>query len=209
MTNGWLAADWLTVVAVALAVTFVLGSPLNALAHGIYARFHERLIPWESAIRHPDDQPIDPGDARIAVLGMGRIGAATYDTLRERFGDIVLGLDSDLDKVAAHHEAGRNVILGDATDSDFWERVQPGKVRLVMLTLPGLSANLDMMQRLTDSSYDGLTAAVARYADEVEILNKAGVDLAVDSFTEAGAGFADHVRARFAEELAELEAPKS
>ena len=76
-----------------------------------------------------------PGDARIAVFGMGRIGAGTYDTLRAHFGDTVIGLDSDPEKVAANHEAGRNVILGDATDSDFWERVQPGGIRLVMLTL--------------------------------------------------------------------------
>jgi hypothetical protein len=201
VANGWLVPDWLAVVAVALAATFVLGSPLNAMAHGIYARIHDRLIPWESATRHPDDQPISVGDARIAVFGMGRIGTGTYETLHARFGDIVVGLDSDPDKVAAHHAAGRNVILGDATDSDFWERVQPGKIRLVMLTLPELSANLDMLERLTDSRYDGRIAAVARFADEVEALDRAGVHLAVDSFTEAGAGFADHVSERFAVEL--------
>jgi hypothetical protein len=33
------------------------------------------------------------------------------------------------------------------------------------------------------------------------------VHLAVDSFTEAGAGFAGHVQQRFATELAELGAP--
>ena len=38
-------------------------------------------------------------------------------------------------------------------------------------------------------------------------LEQAGVHLAVDSFTEAGAGFADPVRERFAAELAELGAP--
>jgi predicted Kef-type K+ transport protein len=207
VANGWLAPDWLAVVAVALAATFVLGSPLNAMAHGLYARFHARLIPWESATRHSEDQPIHAGEARIAVLGMGRIGTGTYDTMYGRFGDIVVGLDSDPDKVAAHHDAGRNVILGDATDSDFWERVQPRKIRLIMLTLPELSANLDMMRRLADSPYDGKIAAVARFADEVEILEQAGVHMAVDSFTEAGAGFAGHVQLHFAAELAELGAP--
>jgi Trk K+ transport system NAD-binding subunit len=138
---------------------------------------------------------------------MGRIGAGTYDTMREQFGDIVVGLDSDPDKVATHHDAGRNVILGDATDSDFWERVQPGKIRLIMLTLPELSANLDMVRRLADSPYDGKIAAVARFSDEIEILEQAGVHMAVDSFTEAGAGFAGHVQQHFAAELAELGAP--
>jgi Trk K+ transport system NAD-binding subunit len=185
----------------------VLGSPLNAMAHGIYARFHDRLISWESATRHPDDQPIHTGEARIAVLGMGRIGAGAYDAMRARYGDVIIGLDSDADKVLAHQEAGREVILGDATDTDFWERVKPGKIRLVMLTLPELSANLDMVRRLADSPYDGKIAAVARFSDEVETLEQAGVHMAVDSIVEAGAGFADHVQQRFAAELAALGAP--
>jgi len=63
-----------------------------------------------------------------------------------------------------------------------------------MLTLPELSANLDMVRRLADSPYDGKIAAVARFADEVEILEQAGDHMAVDSFTEAGAGFAGRVQ---------------
>ena len=206
VTNAWIATDWLAVIAIALAATFVLGSPLNAMAHGIYARFHDRLMPWESKTRHPEDQPIHAGEARIAVLGMGRIGTGAYDTMRARFGDIVIGLDSDPDKVSAHCEAGREVILGDATDTDFWQRVQPSKILLVMLTLPQLSANLDMVRRLTDGPYDGRITAVARFPDEVEILEQAGVHLALDSFTEAGAGFAEHAQQRFAAELAGIDA---
>ena len=207
VANGWLTADWLTVVAIALALSFVLGSPLNTMAHDIYARFHDWLIPWESATRHPDDQPIHTGDARIAILGMGRIGSGAYDTMRARFGDIVIGLESNLDTVSAHQEAGRNVILGDATDSDFWQRLQPGQVQLVMLTLPELSANLDIVRMLSDNLFDGKIAAVVRYQDEFEILQQAGVHLVVDSPTEAGAGFAEHVQTRFAKQLDSLGPP--
>ncbi len=207
VANGWLAADWLGVIAVALATTIVLASPLNAMAHGIYARLHDSLISWESATRHRDDQPIHAGEARIAVLGMGRIGTGAYDAMRTRYGNLVVGLDSDPDKVATHHEAGRNVILGDSTDSDFWQRVQPNKILLVILTLPELNANLDTMQRLADSPYDGKIAAVARFPDEVEILEQAGVHMATDSFTEAGAGVAGHAQQQFAAELAGLGPP--
>ncbi len=202
--NGWITGDWLTVIAIALATTFVLGSPLNSAAHGLYARFHERLIPWETETRHPEDQPIDVGDARIAVFGMGRIGTGAYDSMHNQFGDSVIGLDSDPDKVAAHLAGGRAVILGDATDSDFWERVHPGEMRLVVLTLPELAANLDIVERLADSPFDGKIAVGARFPDELETLELAGVHLAVDIFSEAGAGFADHVSERFAADLAEL-----
>jgi len=36
-------------------------------------------------------------------------------------------------------------------------------------------------------------AAIARYPDEIDLLNKAGVDAAFNLYGEAGAGFADHV----------------
>ena len=54
-------------------VTFVMASPANALAHAIYARWASRLKRFESAKRLPDEAPIDPGDAKIAVIGMGCI----------------------------------------------------------------------------------------------------------------------------------------
>ena len=210
--NGWISPDWLAVAAVALAATFVLGAPLNNMAQRIYARFEKHLIPWESEAHHPADEPIYTGEARIAILGMGRIGTGAYDSLRERFGDLIIGLDSDPEKIAAHKEAGRNVIVGDATDSDFWLRAQPGKIVLVLLTLPKVAANLYAARQMvseSDGSEEGYIAAVARYPDEVAMLEEAGVDLALDAVTEAGAGFADHVEQRFADELAKLGVAKA
>ena len=204
VANGWIGADWLAVVAVALAISFVLGSPLNASSHSIYARFYDLLLPWESPERHRDDQPIRTGDARIAIFGMGRIGSGAYDTMRERFGDIIIGLDSDQDKVDAHRAAGRNVILGDAMDSDFWQRAQPDDIRLVMLAMTELNANIEVVQRLAEGTFDGKIAAVARFRDELETLREAGADLVVDSFTEAGVGFAGQVEQTFSKELAKL-----
>ncbi len=80
--------------------------------------------------------------------------------------------------------------------------MEPGKIRLLMLAMPQLSANLDVVQRLADSAYEGLITAVARYPDELETLQAAGVHAAFDASAEAGAGFAGHVQERFADDLA-------
>jgi predicted Kef-type K+ transport protein len=192
--SGWIGYDWLAVIAIALSVTFVLGSPLNSMAHGLYARFSKHLLPWESEARHSEDQPINTEGATVAILGMGRIGTGAYDFMIEHVGEQVIGLDSNSEIVEIHREAGRRVIHGDASDSDFWERLQPGKVRLVMLTMSELRANLDVVERLIDGAFDGTIAAVARYPDEKALLEEAGVHVAVDTFAEAGAGFASHVR---------------
>jgi len=192
-------------VAVALAISFVLGSPLNLFAHGLFGRLQQRLEAWETAKRHADDVPIRLGDVRIAVCGMGPVGTAAYDVLRERFGDVVVGLDVDLDRAAAHREAGRNVLRGDATDPDFWRRVERGRIELVVLTMPELSANLDAPEQAAAQPHDWKIAALARYPDEVAALEAAGARLAVDMFEETGAGLAVHVEHHFADEIAVLE----
>jgi hypothetical protein len=190
--SGWLGPDWLVVLAIALSLSFILASPLNAAAHAVYARHCERLRRYETAARHPDDRPIDTGDAEILVFGMGRVGAAAYDALRERYGKVVLGLDYDNDVVKRNCRAGRQVIRDDATDLDFWERIQPGKIRMVLLALYSHRANLTVAQRLKDIRFGGRVIATARFDDEIEALAEAGVHGVYNLFAEAGVGFAEH-----------------
>ncbi len=66
-----------------------------------------------------------------------------------------------------------------------------------MLTLPDLSANLEVLQFLSKYGFDGRVTVVARYEDEFEQLQAAGADAVFDSYSEAGTGFAGRVLARF------------
>jgi predicted Kef-type K+ transport protein len=197
--TGWLAYEWLAVTAIALSITFIAASPLNTVSHAIYARLHERLLRWETKERHPDDLPIEIGDARILVFGMGSVGSGAYDTMRERYGDVVLGLDDDIEVVREQCEAGRNVIHGDATDSDFWERIVEGSgpnVQLVMLAMPGHKQNLYAARRLAASPYNRMVAAIAQFDDQVAELEREGVQAVFNFYTEAGEGFAADVMPR-------------
>jgi len=197
VANGWITGDWLTVIAIALSITFVLASPLNAAAHVICARWLERLKPFETGTRLPNDQPVETGDAEILVFGMGRVGGGAYDVMRERYGRRVMGVDFDSATVQAQQAAGRDVILGDATDSDFWEKLRPGKIDLVMLALPNHKENMDVAKQLVDGGFAGQIAAIARFADEIPELEGQGVHAAFNIYTEAGAGFAEHVCKQF------------
>ncbi len=199
VANGWLDAHWLVICSLAVAMSFVLASPLNTSAHSIYARFHGRLHGLETAARHREDRPIDPGDAEILIFGMGRIGTPAYEVMHEQYGDVVLGLDVDGAVVREQREAGRHVIQGDAADSDFWERIalgRSGRVRLVMLAMPKHSQNLYAARRLAASEYPGLVAAMARFDDEIPELEREGVHFVWNYYAEAGVGFADDVRAK-------------
>jgi len=194
--NNWIGPEWLITIAIALSISFIVASPLNTAAHRIYERWSKRLKPFESKTRHPDDQPLVPGDAEIAVFGLGRIGTAAYDDMRNRFGEIVIGIDFNSEVAEEQRQAGRNVIVGDATDIDFWERAVSGgrqKIRTVILAMPGHNANMNALEELTRMQFPGKIAAAAKYDDEVEELKEAGAHAAYNIYAEAGFGFAEHI----------------
>ncbi len=195
VSNGWLGPEWLVIIAIALAISFLIASPLNTAADALYGRYRENLQKLETAGRHPDDQPIDPGNVTIGIFGMGRIGTMAYDFLHDKYGDTVIGFDFNADKVLRHQEAGRRVLYGDPTDPDFWARIQtqPGrKSRLIMLALPKHASNLTIARQMIEKGYTGILAATAHFDDQVEELRQAGVHAAFNFYNEAGLGFAEH-----------------
>jgi predicted Kef-type K+ transport protein len=195
VTNGWIGTEWLIIIAIALSISFVIASPLNTSSQNLYVRFHDFLLRFQTKERHPLDQPLDPGTARIAIFGMGQVGVGAYDYIREHHGDVVIGIDSDAEKVARHIAEGRNVIHGDATDSDFWERTRSEKeqIEVIMLAMPEHASNMYALEQITHSKYQGYIAALAEYSDEAESLIEGGAHTAFHVHTEAGTGFAAHV----------------
>ncbi|WP_319405204.1 cation:proton antiporter family protein [uncultured Desulfosarcina sp.] len=193
--NGWIGADWLVILAIALSLTFIMAAPANSTAHAIYARWSNQLKRFERIERLPDEAPIDTGDARIAVIGLGGIGTAAYDEMRRRHGDVVVGIDFSKASVEKHLKKGRRVILGDASDSDFWERADPSTtaIDLVMLALPDPRASAFAIRQMKERGYPGQITASVRYDDEAAGLKTEGIDAAYVIYEEAGVGFADHV----------------
>ncbi len=193
-SSGWLSGDWLTVIALALAMSFALSAPLNRFGKQIYRRWHDDLVAFESADRLPGDDLIDPGNAQIVIFGMGRVGSAAYDFLHERFGDVVVGIDRDPITVDLHLERGQRVIRGDATDYDFWARTRnQGQVRYALLTFPDHTANLAVAQLVREFGFQLTLASIAKFDDQVDELKAAGVQEVFNLYAEAGTGFAEHV----------------
>jgi len=198
VANGWISADWLVIMAIALSITFVIASPLNTATHVIFTKFQDNLKSFETKSRLPEDQPVDPGDAEILVFGMSHFGTVVYDHMREHYGASVVGVDYDANAVQQQKAAGRNVILGDATDPDFWEKLQPGKVKLALLTMPNHAENLFAAKQLVSGDYSVKIATTARFDDERRELQDAGVDAVYDIYDEAATGFAEHVYSQIA-----------
>jgi len=193
VANGWLSGDWLVIIALALTLTFIVAAPLNARSRELQKGIRAHITPFETATPLPEDSPIDSGEARIAIIGMGRIGAGAYNTLKERYGDRLIGVDIDPDMVSRHTDAGHNVILADATDDEFWARTGKGKISVALLTLPEPEQNLGIARRINSRPNIEHVFAVAQYPEEVAALRAAGVETSWNLYAEAGNGFAEEV----------------
>ena len=194
VTNGWIDAEWLAVIAIAMSLSFVVAAPLSSRDDKIYRSLKPFWLRFQREERLPEDQLLDTHSATIAIFGMGRVGTGAYDKMCELHGDTVVGVDFDAEQVRRHRQEGRNVTRGTPTDPDFWEKVDKDhNIELVMLALPNLAADLDALEQLRETEFAGRIAATARYQDEEAPLRAAGVTAVFNIYTEAGGGFASHV----------------
>jgi len=203
--KGWLPAEWLVAMAVALSLSILLIAPFSRRAEELYDPISDFLKRFETKGQHPDDLPIESKGERIAIFGMGRVGVVAYKNLQARFPGRVIGFDRDPIAVQIHQEADRNVMLADATDSDFWERVSVNdNIDLVVLAMPKHGANVHAAKTLRRHGFEGVVTATGKFDDEVRELRELGLDTAFNLYNEAGSGFADHVVQVFSQQRPDL-----
>ncbi|MCK7629023.1 cation:proton antiporter [Shewanella sp. JNE10-2] len=193
-SKGWLPSQWLVIIAVALSFSFLLAAPLNATVGNIYQRFQQRFVRFEKQPLHPEDRPIAIGNPRFLILGMGRIGSGAYDELRNKFEGEILGIEHKQELVDLHRANGRNVVKGDASDTDFWEKLDHApNLELVLLAMPHHAGNMFAVEQLKKLDYQGKISAIVQYSDDADALRASGVHSVYNLYEAAGAGFVDHV----------------
>jgi len=194
VSQGWVNEQWLTILALSLSFSFILAAPLNRKDHDIFNRFQDYWIRFQSETRLPEDQSYDVQGAKIAIVGMGRVGAGAFDNMHQRHGDLVIGIDFDQQKVDHHQARGRNVIRGNPTDPYFWDNFKPNpEFQLIILTLPFASSCIEVIEHLRAAGYNGRFAATARYQKDEDIFNEAGVNEIFNLYKNAGASFAQTI----------------
>lgn len=191
--EGLLGEEWVVVLAMAVALSFVLSALVNRRGVELASRLVP-LLPHQGNTRlHPEDRLVDIGEADAVVLGLGRVGAVTYERLRDEYGLRVVGVEHDERRIAELHAQGFDVFRADATDLQFWNRVErAGSVRVAVLAMPFHKANLIALARLHAAGFDGRVVAVARYDDDVAELRRHGADAVFHLYGSAGVALADH-----------------
>ena len=187
VANGWIDGLWLSVIAVALSLSCGIAAGVNVAADRIYARYRTGWQRLQRSERLADDRLLDIGGATTLILGMGRIGTGAYEAVRQRSDETVVGVDIDPTTVRRRQSAGFNVLLGDPSDADFWNRVQgTDTLELVMMALPNLTASLAVLDQLNTTSFRGQIAATAKFHDEIEPLKRAGASIVFNIYEKSG-----------------------
>jgi len=188
--QGWLSLEWLLIMALCVSLSFAVASPLNINSERIYQRLKKIWTVTGTRREHPRDRVLNTGEARVLIVGMGRVGSGAYDELSPLFDKRILAIEHNPQRVDAQREAGRNVLLGDAADSDFWLKLSMGKeMEIIILAMPNHSSNLYAAHQIRNVGLHGNIVAIAKYNDEVHELELLGVP-SFNMYSEAGMGLA-------------------
>lgn len=183
--------EWVPVVATAVAVSFVL-SALPGRHPEYLSRVLRRVLPDRPVAKtHPEDRPLDLGGADAVVLGMGRVGRAAYERLRDGHGLRVVGVETLGERRRHLVSQGLDVIEADATDPELWADRPFCDVSLVVLAMPFHGNNLAALDQLRSNGYAGTVAVVARYDDDLAAALDRGAHTGLQIYDGAGAELAD------------------
>ncbi len=195
VAQGWLPVDWLIVVAIAVSISFAFASPFSLGSESAYQKLKRFWDRFQRGQLHPKDQILQTGDAKVLVIGMGRVGTGAYDELEAIWPEQVLGIEHVADKVNWLRQTGRQVKEGDATDTDFWAMIKANNDKdLIVLAMPSHHSNIYAAQQIRQAGLDCAVVAIAKFAEEVQELAELDVP-SFNMYSEAGSGLARHALA--------------
>ncbi len=190
--SGSLPAEWLTTLAVAMALSLFIAVPFNTHVHSLYARIADRLQKLERKQLLVQERPVNMGEAEIIIFGMGRIGGGAYNYLSQHYPEKIVGVEESADKAVTLKLAGINCVSGDASDRDFLERADLQRRRMILVSLSNHEENIEVVKLLNQLNYQGKVAVVSRFPDQHDELLRMGC-ITFNLYAEAGHGFAERV----------------
>jgi CPA2 family monovalent cation:H+ antiporter-2 len=168
------AGFWQTVTALGLTLT-----PLLAWL----GRWFARSVDREGARDAEGLQPT-PDRPRAVIIGYGRVGRLVAEMLAQHDRDFV-AVDSDVDCVKAARAEGVPVLFGDASRSDFLDRLNLGHASALILTMDDPVQNVRLVKKVRGWCPDLTIVARARDAEHAAELYRAGASDAVPETLES------------------------
>lgn len=192
VTNGLLSPEWLTTLALAMSISFFFATPFNTRVHELFNKNYEFLDQFERKQRLPQEMIPNIGDAKIAILGMGRVGLSAYKSLQDKFPGAVVGIEENQARVERRLSEGVNCMHGDANDYEFWKQSTLLDCEKIFVCLSNHRENMYIVRLARETGYENTLAVVSHFEDQQKELEENGC-IAFNLFAEAGHGFAEHV----------------
>ena len=202
VAQGFLPVEWLLVFAISVSLSFAAAAPLSKYSEQTYQKYKTNLNGFQKNKLHKKDQILDTGQAKILIIGMGRVGTGAYKVLEDKRPGEVLGIELNEERANKLRADGLNVEVADATDTDFWYQVHlstPAE-ELILLAMPNHMSNLFAAERIKASGLDCKIFAIAKHESEVKELNKMGVP-SFNLYFEAGEGLGREAMAVLAHKI--------
>ncbi len=192
VSNGILSTEWLTTLALAVSISFFISTPFNTRVHSLFSKNHQYLERFERKERLEQEKIPSIGNAKIIVLGLGRVGYGAYMALDEKFKGMVIGIDEQQSVIDEYREQGINCICADANDYEFWNQSHLEDCDKIFVCLSNHKENMYIVNLAREMGYKNVLAVVSQFTDEQKELEEHGC-ISFNLFAEAGHGFADHV----------------
>ena len=173
-SNGVLGEQWLTTLALAMALSYVLAIPVNRKAHELYIRYAEPLSAYENPERLPEEVIGSINGATVAILGMGRVGRGAFDELRAAGYSKVVGIEENYQLAQQRNAEGWPCVHGDASDRDFWERTGLANCELILVGLSNHNENVRVAKLARELNFKNPLAVATRFPDEHKELEDLG-----------------------------------
>ena len=192
VSNGLLSAEWLTTLALAMSISFFIATPFNTRVHDLFSKNYNSFRRFEREQRLEEEMVPSLGDAKIAILGMGRVGLGAYHSLSEKYAGQIVGVDEKQSRLDEYKQDEINCIRGDASDYEFWNQTNLKDREKIFVCLSNHHENMYIVNLAKQLGYKNVLAVVSRFPDEQKELQEAGC-IAFNLYAEAGHGFAEHV----------------
>lgn len=197
-SNGILGDQWITTLALAMALSYLVATPVNRKAHELYVRYAEALSRHEKTERLPEEVIESLNGATVAILGMGRVGRGAFDSLRAAGYDKVVGIEENFQLTQQRNAENWPCVHGDASDRDFWERTGLGQCELILVSLSNHRENVRVAKLAQELKFTNTLAVATRFTDESRELEELGC-MTFYRYADVGHNFATHTLQRIAE----------
>lgn len=193
---GLIHQDWLVALALAVAFSFVISSPVNQYVHQIYDYINPFITKYKikGTLKKIDDAPINFGEAKFLIIGLGTVGFPALDYLTQKCDEKVIGMDYSHETIDRLKTRNRNVVYGDSTDFSFWQNANFEKIEFVVLAMNDFQSNLNTfleIKKIKERKFK--VAVIIGYPDEEKQMKKMGADFIYNYRKFLGIDFAEKI----------------